>query len=161
MDKLKQWCVTVSVVSVVSGVLMYLIPKGSGKNTYRVLVSLILLHTFIFPFTDFKGFSFDFSEFIPQSNNTASDTYEGELYVAQKTYEEYIESQLRQTVGEIECECICTYSEGELMLRSIIILTEVNSEAKEEILHKLESVTDENTSVFFRGNEDDSAGKSD
>lgn len=155
MDTLKQWCITVSAVSIVSGVLMYLVPKGGSKSTYRVLVSILLLYVLVSPFGKLHKIDFDFSEIIPDKESVVTDTHEGELYIAQKTYERYIESQLKESVGDVECECICFYSDGELVLKSITIITFVPEEQRAEILQKLEDTWDENTTVLFRSDKDE------
>ena len=149
MDTLKQWCITVSAVSIISGILMYLVPKSSSKSAYRVLISILLLYVLITPFGKLHKIDYDISKIIPDKENTVTDAHEGELYIAQKTYERYIESQLE----DIECECICSYSQGELVLQSITIITFVSDEQRVVIFQKLENVGDENTTVLFRGDE--------
>ena len=153
MESVKQWCITVSAVSIISGVMMCLVPRGASKSTYRVLVGIILLYTMVLPLTNLREYDFDFSEIIPQSSTDTTDYHEGELYVAEKTYEKFIASELGGLVSDIKCECGCIYTNGEIILKSVKIKTRVSQEEEKLILETLRSIINDNTTVRFGGDE--------
>ena len=64
MDKIRQWTLTISAVSVISGVLVSLMPKCSNKNLYKVISVIILIYAFMQPFTGTMGINFNLTDYL-------------------------------------------------------------------------------------------------
>ena len=59
MDKINNWALTVSAVSVISGLLLYIVPKSSQKKYFRVIVTIILVYASFLPFVSAEGIDFN------------------------------------------------------------------------------------------------------
>ena len=154
MDSLKKWCLVVSGVSVVSGIITTLIPRGSTKNTYRVLTCIVLLYAMMQPLTQWREMKIDFNKLINsenQENSVLLDENNSVVFVAEETYEKHIDSLISKTGTQAKSQCRCEYSDGELILLEVTVTGRTDENEKENILNEIKDVIQENTIVKFRG----------
>lgn len=154
MDSIKNWCIVVSGVSVVSGIITALIPRGSTKNTYRVLTCIVLLYAMIQPVTQWREMKIDFNKLIGSESEGGVVSWEKNdsvVFVAEETYEKHIDSLIRKTGADAKSECVCEYSDGELKLIEITVTGQINEHEKENIANEIQNVIQETTIVKFRG----------
>lgn len=55
MEFLKQWTVSVCVTLVISVIFSLFTPKGKMKSFYKILISLFIFVSFLYPFTEFNS----------------------------------------------------------------------------------------------------------
>lgn len=154
MKGIENWCVAVSAVSVVTGIITTLLPKSAIKNTYIILSCVVLLYACIQPVTDWRELKIDFAKIISDSSD--SDVYDEDynssiLYIAEQTYKKHIDSQITDISENAECSCECEYSNGQLFIRKIIITGSTQVGQQEKILSKIKDIIQDTTIVEFRG----------
>ena len=64
MNEIRQWVLTISAVSIISGILISLVPKSSHKNLYKTITGLVLVYTFFQPFIDSKDIDFNINDYL-------------------------------------------------------------------------------------------------
>ena len=112
MEFLKQWTFCVCVSLVCASVLSLFAPKGRMNGFYKMLISLFIFISFIYPFKDFKGVEFSIPE-ISVQEETANP------------YKKMAENQIKSALEEagiigadVACEVNYDYKSGEIELKS-------------------------------------------
>ncbi len=72
MNFVKQWCVFVCTTVFICVVLSFLTPKGSMGRFYKMIISMFIFFSFLYPFTQSK-FNFDFPEFTTVNTESISN----------------------------------------------------------------------------------------
>ena len=89
MEFLKQWTVCVCITLVISTLLLVLSPKGSMKRFYRLVISMFIVISFVYPFTSLgKGVGIDFDKYGTSSYSIGQENENG-------VYEEMINKQVK------------------------------------------------------------------
>ena len=113
MDFLKEWILNISLTLIISTILSLLVPVGSIGRTYKVILSLFIFLSFIFPLTEIKDISLPEYEFADYENSER-DAYEEltckqiELVLKKGGYEDYsVNCDLSVKGDEIYIERVC------------------------------------------------------
>ena len=64
MDNIKQWVVTLSAISIISGVLISLLPKSSHKTLYKSLSAIIMVYAVLQPLTYTKKLQLNIDDYL-------------------------------------------------------------------------------------------------
>ena len=64
MDEIKQWVLTISAVSIVSGVLISVLPKSSHKNLFKTITGIVLIYSAITPILGADGIDFNIEDYL-------------------------------------------------------------------------------------------------
>ena len=95
INKISQWALTISGVSVVSGILFILLPQNSHKKMFRTIISIVMIYAALQPFAGTNAFDFDISDFIKDNYQIREDidkyALSGMLRSAEKAIEEAID----------------------------------------------------------------------
>ena len=155
MDKIRQWTLSVCAVSILSGLLLSVLPKGSQKSFFKVIVSIMMLYTVLHPIISSKGIDFSVDEFL-SDNYQLSETYDKYARSAMlKSAEKAIEDTLKNKADELginckfSCECV---AENELI--SVLKITVTLSEeikSKDKITEMIYSLGFDETEIVFEG----------
>ena len=73
MDKIRQWTLAVSTISMISGILLFIVPKSTQKNCFKVIVSIILIYSVIHPLIGSKGIDFNISDFLSDNYHASEN----------------------------------------------------------------------------------------
>ena len=78
MEFIKEWSFCICISLIISVIFSLLAPKGTLNRFYKILLSVFILISFIYPLKDFKGFDFDFSKIgiTSELQTTQNDTVE-------------------------------------------------------------------------------------
>lgn len=116
MEFFKQWCFSVCVTLVVAVIFSVFTPKGSMKRFYKILISVFIFVSFLYPFQHFSA-----REFLPDE---AFHFEEQSAYAA--PYEAMISHELQQTLREmgvtgagVSSTVAVDYSSGEITVKSV------------------------------------------
>lgn len=91
MEFIKQWTVCTCVTLIIAAVFSVFSPSGKMQSFYKILISLFVFISFIYPLKDFKGF--DFPENLTfQSENI----YDERLHTYEKAVNEQIKNLLKE-----------------------------------------------------------------
>ncbi|MBO5937642.1 MAG: hypothetical protein J6Q79_08565 [Clostridia bacterium] len=155
MDKIRQWTLSVCAVSIISGLLMSVLPKSSQKSFFKVIVSVMMLYTVMQPIISSKGIDFSVDEFL-SDNYQLSETYDKYATSAMiKSAEKAIADTLKNKAYELgidcnfTCECI---EENEQIIVSRIIVTQLEkADSKDIIIRMIYDSGFKETDIVFEG----------
>ena len=153
MERISQWCTAVSLVSVLSSVVILLLPESSTKKAFKVLLSVMLVYTVFSPLSDgFDKISLD------EMFSFSRGTYELEEYenftlltAAESETEKYIITFAESINADISCEVACSYEEAAIRVKSVEISGEIDKEQEARIKEELNKLTDGKTNIIFTG----------
>lgn len=91
MTFLKEWTFSVCTTLVIAVVFSLFTPKGRMKDFYKIIISLFIFISFLYPFKSLDAADFDFS-----SADSISSINDG----AQSSYEESINTQVKSVLTE-------------------------------------------------------------
>lgn len=127
MEFLKQWTVCVCITLVVSVIFSLFTPSGRMKSFYKILISLFVFVSFLYPFSDFKGFEkeLDFDSYKISSNQKYFGAYELML-------ESEIKSRLSENgVDCLDVECsVVSVTDGEIEVKEVTVFVKSESDIK-------------------------------
>lgn len=80
MDFVKEWTMCVCITLVISVIVSMLAPSGNLSSFYRVLISLFIFMSLIYPFTnmDLKGFDYNI-EIVDQSQDLVTNMVDSQI----------------------------------------------------------------------------------
>lgn len=118
MDFLKQWTFCVCTTVVISVIFSLLTPKGNMGRFYKLIISLFIFVSFLYPFSEFNFARLDFSDFNINSeieNNTNS--------IANHLIEDKIVSVLEENgIYSSSVKCLSSFNaDGETQINSITV----------------------------------------
>ncbi len=116
MDFVKQWIFSICVTLIISAIFSMLAPKGSIGRFYKIVISVFIFVSFVFPLMDF-----DFDELKPDIN------FEPEYYhIMESSAENQIKSLISETliqngIENAEIIALVTEKNEELEIENITI----------------------------------------
>lgn len=155
MDKIRQWTLTISAVSMISGLLLCILPKSSQKNFFKVIVSVTMLYAVMHPLINSKGVDFRIDEFL-SDNYQLSENYDKYAVSAMiKSAENAIEDTLKSKALnlDIDCyfECSCEMENEEIVVDEIVVIMQGTTEKKGVISEMICGLGFDETRVVFKG----------
>lgn len=118
MDFVKQWTVTVCVTVLISVIFSLLTPKGTMKNFYKIIISIFIFLSFIYPLANAGGFDFDkFAGDFTVSTNSVDDS---------SVYEKMVENNVKKTLSEngidgANIKCVISSKNNEISVKSVTV----------------------------------------
>lgn len=159
MDKIKQWTITVSMVSVISGILLSFVPKGKMKAAYKTLVSIALVYSFLLPLIDTKSIDFNIEDYL-SDNYEVSENYD--KYAIQSVVssaEKAIEDMLSEFADSKKIDCRfsvkCEIVKDRIAVASIGVVGTADSAAKEKIIAHIDELGFNKDIIEFKGEIDE------
>ncbi len=155
-ENLNTWCRLVAVTSVASAVFMLIVPEGRVKSGYKILLTVILVFSFLYPLkgksADFLRFD-DLSDFITNENVTEIESYRDSALIlaAESETERYLQEVLTSMDKEYSCSVKCYYDGEKITIESVEIEGKVKEEDRSLIYEKIKEITDEETEVRING----------
>lgn len=155
MDKNKQWILAVSAISIISGVLLYIVPESSQKNIFKVVTSVILIYAVIQPIVSFKGVDFNLEDYLTDNYQVSESFDRYAVDTMKKSAEKTIESMLAEKSSEqgLDCsfECKCTVTDGRLEVETITIKLLNNDNSQEKIINICTALGFKKSVLIFEG----------
>lgn len=135
MDFIKNWVFCVCITIIVSVIFSVVSPKGAMGRFYKIIISLFVFISFIFPFTDFDKdeFKIDF-EFENEYQTAVEDTAGGKVEALVKN------ELIKNGINNASVTCDVTKEGDELYINSVRISVSDNydcDEVKEIIYNTL------------------------
>lgn len=116
MDFIKSWTVSVCLTLIISAVFSIISPKGSMGRFYKIIISVFIFVSILYPFADF-----DFSEFKSDFDFEGEFEETGEN-LAQMQVENIIKSVLTENgVTGAEVECVVIQSGDEISIENVTV----------------------------------------
>ncbi len=137
MDKIKQWALIISAVSIVSGILLSLIPKGNLKPAFKTLSTVILVYAFFFPLIDINGVDFNIGEYLSDNYELSEslDKYAEQSIInsAEKAVEDLLTDSAEKEGINCKIKVTCDVMDSEMIISNITVRGEVSEEEKKTI----------------------------
>ena len=155
MNEIRQWVLTISAVSIISGILISLVPKSSYKNLYKTITGLVLVYTFLQPFIDSKDIDFNINDYLFDNYSVSenADKYAQASIIrsAEKAIEEILIEESEAL--EIECsfKCSCKIKGEELIVEQISVKSKSYKLDKNSIEELAEKFGFDKTVLVFEG----------
>lgn len=133
MDFIKNWIFSVCVTLILSVIFSAFTPKGNVGKFYKIIISLFIFVSFIYPLTDyeFKNLSVEFpaasSVYINELNNSNKNNIE--LLIKTKLQEQNINAN-------VSVECSVHSEETEIEKISIYVPDGSNAEEIKDFVYK-------------------------
>lgn len=117
MDFLKQWTFCVCITLIVSVIFLLFTPKGKMSGFYKMVISLFVFLSFLYPLRDFdfKDYDFDYS-FSQEEFDTSSE----------KSYETMLKTQIQSVLEQNKIyhssiDCCVKIHDGEAAVKKVVI----------------------------------------
>ena len=111
MSDMKQWAVNLSVISILSGLLLALLPQSTHKKVFKVVVSILLIYASILPFIGSKSIDFNLSDYMKDnyqvSENTDKYALSAIVRSAEKTIENILTEKAESENLKLDFKCYC------------------------------------------------------
>ena len=158
-DQIKQCTLVISAVSVVSGVLISLLPKSSHKNLYKTITGLVLIYAFMMPVIGQNVIDFNFEDFLHDNYSVSSDIDKYALASivdsAEKAIENIMNDEARKQNIQCEFRCRCEISDNQLAIEKISVKSDLNESERERVKNIAESFGFDKSSVEFEGEDNE------
>lgn len=117
MDFLKQWTFCVCITLIVSVIFLLFTPKGKLGGFYKMVISLFIFISFLYPLSDFNFNDYDFDYSFSQNELDSS---------TQKSYETMLKTQLQSVLEQnkiyhSKIDCTVTMKNGEVSVKNVVI----------------------------------------
>ena len=123
MDEVKKWAVTVSAVSIISGVVASLLPDDSYKNLFRFIAGIILVYAVLQPLIGKNSIEFDINEYIKENYEVSEDidkyAQNAMLDSAEKAIENLLSDFAEKNNTDLKINCKCEVQEGNIVINEI------------------------------------------
>ncbi len=156
MDLLSTWCRMLAFISVLSGVVNFLIPDGSVKKVYKTLCTAVLVFSLVSALgrTDIKSAvkMFDKSKTQIAVEDRYNSYIEDQLLsLAEKEIENLILSETSELTEKGNIEVRCYASQNESIAVKVKIKGNFSSVEKDELVKRITAVTGGETELIFEG----------
>lgn len=143
MQEFNQWTKLIALVSILSGVLLSIVPQSKLKSSFKMLCVSILIYTIVFPLSSYDLTQLDFSDLLSMQEELEQEYEEQNERLTQQTSEAALEEVLRQELEENNIEydeiaVTCTYEGENLVIDGIIIKGDFTNEQGELIADIIE-----------------------
>jgi hypothetical protein len=155
MYKINQWTLTICAVSIISGILLYIIPKSNQKNLFKVIVSTILVYSVIHPLIGSKGIDFRIDDFLSDnyqvSENLDNYALNSMLSSAEKAIEELLEAEATENKISCNFKCECIIENNEIAIKKILVKSFLTDSEKDLIIDIITEFAFDESVVTFEG----------
>ncbi len=159
MEKIKQWAVVISAVSVISGLLLSVIPSGKLRPAFKSLISIILVYTFMLGFIDSRSIDFDIGEYLSENYEVSEslDKYalQGVVSSAQKATEQLLYEYAEENKLSCKFEVECGVGDEEVFISKIIVTDCESAEEKEKIISLISGLGFDKALIKIEGEADE------
>lgn len=159
MEKINSWCRIIALISLLSSVLLLVVPESRIKKAFKTLLSFILIYAFISPLSNIDA---DFSFVDNYLSGVSSDSqekiindyqYYPVIQAGEAELEIYFNDIISKCGAQGKCEVICNYEEERILIKEVIIHGLIGEKERNLITDEVRKVGDEETIISFSGEE--------
>lgn len=157
IQELNQWCNLIAIVSVISAVLLLIIPHSKTKKSFEALLTLILVMSMISPFAQ-DGFnlnilSADINKLDDKEIIKNAEALNPLLYVVETESSSYIEKACSDAGFDCKCVVKCKYVDGNLIIAQVNLNGKLNKNEKSTAEEIILSICNRETVIIFEDDE--------
>lgn len=158
MDKIKQWTLVLSAVSVLSGLILAIIPHSASKKLFKTIVTVVLIYMALQPIIGIKGVDFNIDDYLKDNYSTGEKTDKYAISAMISSAEKAIENLLTEnseTAGlNYIFECRCYEAGGEIKVEKIYISPKPPEADMPEIKRIIKSLGFDESMIAYKGESD-------
>ena len=155
MNKINQWAMTVSIVSIISGILISLLPKSSYKDFYKALTTIVLVYALIQPIDGNRVSDFEINEYLKDnytvSNNIDKYANSSVILSAENAIEELLMNECGTLDMNVSFDCECSIDGETVSVKEIRVNGISDSKHKDALYEIIESMGFERNILIFAG----------
>lgn len=111
MDEVKKWAITVSAVSIISGVLSSLLSENTYKNLFRFIAGIVLVYAVLQPLIGRNSIDFNIKDYLKEnyevSENIDKYAQSAMLDSAEKAIEDMFSDYAKSKGIDLKIDCSC------------------------------------------------------
>ena len=155
MDNIKQWVVTLSAISIISGVLISLLPKSSHKTLYKSLSAIIMVYAVLQPLTYTKKLQLNIDDYLYENYSISNSLDDYAISSVVDSAETAIENLFIEEAEklEIDCnfQCSCEEKNNKITVTKLTVTPKLTPEDIEEIYNIAKSLGVNTEVIVFEG----------
>ena len=155
MEEIRQWVLTISAVSIISGVLISALPKSSHKNLFKTITGIVLLYSAITPIIGADGIDFNIEDYLLDNYSVSENIDKFALSSVVDSAEKAIEDILLEEVENsgIECgfTCECAVENDKILLIKIEVTPKLSEDDMNKIIIIAENFGFDKNVITFEG----------
>lgn len=159
MDKIKQWTLTLSAISIISGLILVILPQDTNKKLFKVIVSVVMIYAALQPIISMKGIDLNIGDYLKDNYQVSENIDKYALSAMINSAEKAIENLLAEKSEELNLKftfsCVCSETDGEISVEEIIIFPKADENEKEILESIIESLGFDKSIIIYEveGNE--------
>ena len=125
MDEVKKWAVTVSAVSIISGVVSSLLPNNTYKNLFRFVAGVVLVYAVLQPLIGRNSIDFNIGDFLKENYEVSEniDKYAQNAMVdsSEKAIEDMFLDYAKSNGADLKIDCRCKVYDNNIIVEEIVV----------------------------------------
>ncbi len=160
MEKITSWCKIISLISIMSSVVLLLLPESKSKNAFRTLFSFIMIYSFVMSFSDTEADFTKVSHYLNISENKNGYEYYEKyssypaISAAESETEKYFNNFISSSAFEGSCKAVCISESDKISVSEIIFSGSFDEYEKNIIKEEVRRVCGEKASIIFQEKND-------
>ncbi len=155
MGTIKQWVITVSTVSIISGILISVLPKSTQKTLFKSIVSVLMIYAFLLPIVKAQKIKFNIDDYLSDNYRISNDANEYALLSIVSSAEKAIENLLDEEAEKqkINCKfiCKCEVTDDAITVKKLTVKPEQNKFDVKKIYEIADSFGINTEVIVFEG----------
>lgn len=143
MDKIKQWALILSLISIISGLILAVVPYSTHKKIFKTVISVIMIYSALQPLIGIKGVNFNIDDYLKDNYDTSCemDKYALRAMIssAERAVEDLLSEKAESAGLNLIFDCRCYENNGEIKIERIYISPPVDETLKGEVDNIIES----------------------
>lgn len=159
MDKIRQWTLAVSAISILSGILTSILPDNGYKKYFKVVSGIILIYAIIQPLSGSNGFDFKIDDFLKDNYMVSEeiDKYAVSSMInsAERAIEDLFYDKAEENNINCEFKCTCFLYNNQISVKNIKVISDISEYDKSLIEDWIISFGFDKSILFFAGEDDE------
>ena len=155
MNEIKQWATMISSVSIISGVLICVLPKSSHKNLFKTITGIVLLYAVITPIIGADGIDFNIEDYLKDNYSVSENINKYALSSVVDSAEKAIEEILLKEAQRVNISCSficeCDVEDDKIVLTALTVTPELSDENMKIIEEFAVSLGFDKSIISFEG----------
>ena len=155
MDINKSWIVTISMISIISGIIESLLPDRKYKKLFRFVAATVLLYVFLQPVMGNKIINFNINDYLSDNYEVSESIDKFAQNAIVDSAEKAIEDMFLDFAGDnsITCKvkCKCSVVDNKIMVDNIYVSDCATKESEELIIDFAFNSGFDKSQLIFQG----------
>ncbi len=157
MSGINMWCKLVVYVSMISAIVMLIIPENSLKKVFQTLMTVILIFSLMHPLSNNDGIYVNFNDFFTlQDKNEIKNelaNYKNMPIVnsVQSETEKYLNEKMKSSGVDAVCNVVCSVKDNTVYVDKVTVETHIDEGDKKHILTVIREICTNESEIIING----------